>query len=26
MNYYFFLPHHLPANGGTGRAGGDANT
>ena len=26
MNYYFFLPHHLPANGGTGRAGGDDNT
>ena len=26
MNYYFFLPHHLPANGGTGRAGSDANT
>lgn len=21
MNYYFFLPHQLPANGGTGRAG-----
>jgi predicted RNA-binding Zn-ribbon protein involved in translation (DUF1610 family) len=21
MNYYFFLPQHLPANGGTGRAG-----
>ncbi len=26
MNYYLFLPHHLPANGGTGRAGEDANT
>lgn len=26
MNYYFFLPHHLPANGGKGRAGEDANT
>jgi hypothetical protein len=26
MNYYFFLPHHLPANGGTGRAGQDQNT
>lgn len=25
MNYYFFLPHHLPANGGKGRAGEDAN-
>ena len=25
MNYYFFLPHHLPANGGTGRAGQDDN-
>ena len=25
MNYYFFLPHHLPANGGTGRAGEDDN-
>jgi hypothetical protein len=25
MNYYFFLPHHLPANGGTGRAGHDDN-
>jgi uncharacterized protein (DUF983 family) len=21
MNYYFFFPHHLPANGGSGRAG-----
>jgi uncharacterized protein (DUF983 family) len=21
MNYYFFFPHHLPANGGTGRSG-----
>ena len=26
MNYYLFLPHHLPANGGTGRAGEDPNT
>lgn len=25
MNYYFFLPHHLPANGGKGRAGEDDN-
>ena len=25
MNYYFFLPHHLPANGGQGRAGEDDN-
>ena len=25
MNYYLFLPHHLPANGGTGRAGEDDN-
>jgi uncharacterized protein (DUF983 family) len=25
MNYYFFFPHHLPANGGKGRAGEDAN-
>lgn len=25
MNYYFFLPHHLPANGGTGRSGEDDN-
>jgi len=25
MSYYFFLPHHLPANGGTGRAGEDDN-
>ncbi len=25
MNYYFFLPHHLPANGGVERAGEDAN-
>jgi predicted RNA-binding Zn-ribbon protein involved in translation (DUF1610 family) len=25
MNYYFFLPQHLPANGGKGRAGEDAN-
>jgi uncharacterized protein (DUF983 family) len=25
MNYYFFLPHHLPANGGKGRAGEDTN-
>ncbi len=23
MNYYFFFPHHLPANGGTGREGDD---
>jgi len=23
MNYYFFFPQHLPANGGTGGAGGD---
>lgn len=26
MNYYFFLPHHLPANGGKSRAGEDENT
>ncbi|HVS52381.1 MAG TPA: DUF983 domain-containing protein [Opitutaceae bacterium] len=26
MNYYFFLPHHLPANGGKGRGGEDENT
>jgi uncharacterized protein (DUF983 family) len=26
MNYYLVLPHHLPANGGKGRLGGDANT
>ena len=26
MNYYFFFPHHLPANGGKGRAGEDRNT
>ncbi|MBI4625563.1 MAG: DUF983 domain-containing protein [Verrucomicrobia bacterium] len=26
MNYYVFFPHHLPANGGTGRAGEDTNT
>jgi uncharacterized protein (DUF983 family) len=26
MNYYIFFPHHLPANGGTGRAGEDTNT
>lgn len=26
MNYYLVLPHHLPANGGTGRIGEDANT
>jgi uncharacterized protein (DUF983 family) len=26
MNYYFFLPQHLPANGGKGRTGDDANT
>lgn len=25
MNYYLFLPHHLPANGGKGRAGEDGN-
>jgi predicted RNA-binding Zn-ribbon protein involved in translation (DUF1610 family) len=25
MNYYLFLPHHLPANGGKGRAGDDDN-
>ena len=25
MNYYIFLPQHLPANGGKGRAGEDAN-
>lgn len=25
MNYYVFLPQHLPANGGTGRPGEDAN-
>jgi hypothetical protein len=25
MNYYIFLPHHLPANGGTGRSGEDDN-
>jgi len=25
MNYYLFFPHHLPANGGTGRAGEDKN-
>jgi hypothetical protein len=25
MNYYLFFPHHLPANGGTGRAGEDNN-
>lgn len=25
MNYYVFLPHHLPANGGKGRAGEDDN-
>jgi uncharacterized protein (DUF983 family) len=23
MNYYFFLPHHLPANGGKGRGEDD---
>lgn len=23
MNYYVFLPHHLPANGGKGRGGED---
>ena len=26
MNYYLFLPQHLPANGGTGRGGDDPNT
>jgi uncharacterized protein (DUF983 family) len=26
MNYYVFLPHHLPANGGKGRVGEDGNT
>ncbi len=25
MNYYLFLPQHLPANGGSGRAGQDDN-
>lgn len=25
MNYYIFFPHHLPANGGRGRAGEDNN-
>ena len=25
MNYYIFFPHHLPANGGTGREGEDDN-
>lgn len=25
MNYYFFFPHHLPANGGKGREGEDDN-
>jgi uncharacterized protein (DUF983 family) len=25
MNYYIFLPHHLPANGGKGRSGEDSN-
>ena len=25
MNYYFFFPHHLPANGGKGRLGEDDN-
>ena len=25
MNYYFFFPHHLPANGGQGRSGEDEN-
>ena len=25
MNYYLFLPHHLPANGGRGRSGEDDN-
>jgi hypothetical protein len=25
MQYYLLFPQHLPANGGQGRAGGDAN-
>jgi uncharacterized protein (DUF983 family) len=25
MNYYLLFPHHLPANGGKGRAGDDDN-
>jgi hypothetical protein len=25
MNYYLLFPHHLPANGGKGRAGEDDN-
>jgi hypothetical protein len=25
MNYYLFLPHHLPANGGAPRSGEDSN-
>lgn len=25
MNYYLVFPHHLPANGGRGRAGDDDN-
>lgn len=25
MNYYVLFPHHLPANGGKGRAGEDGN-
>ena len=25
MNYYFLFPHHLPANGGKGRAGADGD-
>ena len=25
MNYYILFPHHLPANGGTGRGGEDDN-
>ena len=25
MNYYLLVPHHLPANGGKGRAGEDDN-
>ena len=25
MNYYIFLPHHLPVNGGKGRVGEDEN-
>ncbi len=25
LNYYFFFPHHLPANGGKDRSGEDGN-